>query len=127
MKSSNVPIAALAALAFWLGVVAHPETQGVAAVYVWPTPSEADLRLVRGALDMDVHADPDVAGPSSAQAPRGFDVLEVARRAKQLGMRGFVIKQHYDQSAALAYITRKEVPGLEVYGGVVQNLIIGGV
>jgi hypothetical protein len=126
MKSSTMPIAALAALALWLGVVAHPETQGVAAVDVWPTPSEADLGLVRGALDMDVHADPDIAEPQSAQAPRGFDVLEIARRAKELGMRGFVIKQHYDQSAALAYVARKEVPGLEVYGGVVQNLIIGG-
>jgi len=73
-----------------------------------------------------VHGDPDVAGPRSAQAPRGFDVLEIARRAKALGMRGFVLKQHYDQSAALAYIARQEVPGVEVYGGVVQNLIIGG-
>lgn len=75
---------------------------------------------------MDVHGDPDVAGPQSGQAPRGFDVLEIARRARDLGMRGFVLKQHYDQSAALAYVARKEVPNIEVYGGVVQNLIIGG-
>jgi Family of unknown function (DUF6282) len=126
MTSRTMSMAALAAFALSLTVVAHPETQGAGAGYVWPTPSEADLRLVRGALDLDVHADPDVAGPRSGQAPRGFDVLDIARRAKQLGMRGFAIKQHYDQSAALAYIARKEVPGLEVYGGVVQNLIVGG-
>src|SRR5579862_3917895 len=101
MKSPTTAMVALAALACWLGVVAHPESQGAADAYVWPTPSAADLRLVSGALDMDVHGDPDVAGARSAQAPRGFDVLEIARRARELGMRGFVLKQHYDQSAAL--------------------------
>jgi hypothetical protein len=100
------------------------EAQGES--YVWPMPSKADLLLVRGALDMDVHGDPDVAGPHSGQAPRGFDVLQIARRAKDLGMRGFVLKQHYDQSAGLAYIARQEVSNIEIYGGVVQNLIIGG-
>jgi hypothetical protein len=41
--------------------------QGAGAAYVGPTPSAADLGLVTGALDLDVHGDPDVAGPHSAQ------------------------------------------------------------
>lgn len=136
-KSSVLLLAALAALmvaAPFKGQVQQvagsslpsPAAAAQAEKYVWPTPTPADLLLVRGALDMDVHGDPDVSGPHSGQAPRGFDVLEIARRAKELEMRGFVLKQHYDQSAALAYIARAEVPGVEVYGGVVQNLIIGG-
>lgn len=97
------------------------------AKYVWPKPTAADLRLIKGALDIHVHLDPDSVGPHSTQAPRQLDVIDMAKRAKTLGMRGFVIKQHYDQTAQLAYVTRKEVPGIEVYGGVGQNLSLGGV
>jgi hypothetical protein len=97
------------------------------AGYVWPTPTADELRLVRGALDIHAHLDPDSFGPHSSQQPRQLDVIDMARRAKDVGMRGFVIKQHYDQSAQLAYITRKAVPGVEVYGGVGQNLASGGV
>jgi hypothetical protein len=95
--------------------------------YVWPTPTDADLRLVQGAIDIHTHLDPDSAGPHSAQQARSIDVIDAAKRAKAIGMRGFVIKQHYDQSAQLAYVVRKEVPGLEVFGLVGQNLAIGGV
>lgn len=93
----------------------------------WPKPTPAELRLVKGALDIHVHLDPDSFGPRSGQTARQLDVIDMAKRAKELGMRGFVIKQHYDQSAQLAYITRKEVPDIEVYGGVGQNLSMGGV
>ena len=34
-------------------------------------------------------------------------------------MRAIVIKNHYEPTASLAYIVRKEVPGIEVFGGVV--------
>ena len=97
------------------------------ANYVWPTPTDADLRLVRDALDIHTHLDHDSAGPHSSQQARSIDVIDAAKRAKALGMRGFVIKQHYDQSAQLAYVVRKEVPGVEVFGLVGQNLAIGGV
>src|SRR6185295_5271859 len=33
---------------------------------------------------------------------------------------------HYDPTASLAYIVRKEVPGVEVFGGVDLNLTVGG-
>ena len=123
---SGIAIAALAA--------AHPTGQqgrgargGAEASYIWPTPTDADLRLVRDALDIHTHLDPDSAGAHSSQQPRSIDVIDAAKRAKALGMRGFVIKQHYDQSAQLAYVVRKEVPGVEVFGLVGQNLAIGGV
>jgi hypothetical protein len=101
--------------------------RGGEAGYVWPTPTADDLRLVRGALDIHAHLDPDSFGPHSSQQARQLDVLDMATHAKELGMRGFVIKQHYDQSAQLAYIVRKAVQGIEVYGGVGQNSSIGGV
>lgn len=42
-------------------------------------------------------------------------------------MRGFVFKQHDDQTAGLVYLVRKAVPGIEVYGAMVLNKAMGGV
>ena len=56
---------------------------------------------LRGAIDIHSHVDPDGYGPG--RNGRGFDSLELARLAKEAGMRGFVIKMHYDQSADDAY------------------------
>ena len=47
--------------------------------------------------------------------------------AKARGMRGLVLKNHYEPTASLAYLVRKEVPGLEVFGGIDLNLTVGGV
>ena len=80
-----------------------------------------DAALV-GALDTHAHMAPDSPEPQV----RGIDVLEYAQKAKARGMRGFVIKQQYDQSAQLAYIARKIVPGLEVFGGIVMSRTVGG-
>jgi hypothetical protein len=41
-------------------------------------------------------------------------------------MRGIVLKNHYDPTGGLAYIVRKEVPGIEVFGGIDLNLTVGG-
>jgi len=41
-------------------------------------------------------------------------------------MRGLVLKNHYEPTASLAYIVRKEVPGIEVFGGIDLNLSVGG-
>lgn len=89
-------------------------------------PRQADLVFTKGAIDIHSHLDPDSFGPHSAQARRDLDVIDMGRRAKAAGMRGFVIKQHYDQTAQLAYIVRKEVPGVEVFGQLCMNLTVGG-
>ena len=46
--------------------------------------------------------------------------------ARAHGMRAIVLKNHYDPTAGLAYMVRKQVPGLEVFGGVDLNLPVGG-
>ena len=42
------------------------------------------------------------------------------------GMRAIVLKNHYDPTAGLAYMVRKQVTGIEVFGGVDLNLPVGG-
>src|SRR5439155_3121188 len=76
-------------------------------------------QLLRGTIDIHVHSDPD-------NVPRSIDGIDVAKLARTKGMRGLVLKNHYDPTAGLAYLARKEAPGLEVFGGIDLNLTVGG-
>ena len=76
-------------------------------------------RLLAGTIDIHVHSDPD-------NVPRSIDGIEVAKLALSKGMRGIVLKNHYDPTAGLAFLARKEAPGLEVFGGIDLNLTVGG-
>src|SRR5712671_6990394 len=78
----------------------------------------ANAQTLSGAIDMHAHADPD-------GTPRKIDAIDLARLAKQRGMRA--IKNHYEPTQSLAYIVRKEVPGIEVFGGISLDLTVGGV
>jgi hypothetical protein len=73
-----------------------------------------------GVIDFHVHSDPD-------SMPRSIDAVDLARLAKLRGMRGLVLKNHYESTAALAYIVRKAVPGIEILGGIDLNRSVGGV
>src|SRR5262249_54865693 len=46
---------------------------------------------------------------------------------KKEGMRGLVFKNHYESTAAVAYLVRKEVPGIEAFGGIDLNQTVGGI
>jgi len=77
-------------------------------------------QTLEGAIDMHAHAAPD-------GTPRKLDALELARMAKAAGMRAIVIKNHYEPTASLAFLVRKVVPGIEVFGGISLDLTVGGV
>src|SRR3989454_1739919 len=77
-------------------------------------------QTLQGVVDIHVHSDPD-------SVPRSIDALDIARLAKSRGMRGLLLKNHYEPTASLAYIVRKVVPGIELYGGIVLNRTVGGV
>src|ERR1017187_10860627 len=75
---------------------------------------------LNGLIDIHVHSGPD-------STPRSIDAIDLARLAKQRGMRGLVLKNHYESTAALAYVVREEVPGIEIFGGIDLNLTVGGI
>jgi len=81
-------------------------------------PSTARSALA-GAIDIHVHTEPD-------SRPRSVDGIEAAQQAKAHGMRALVLKNHYEYTSGLAYIVGKQVPGIEVFGGVDLNLTVGG-
>src|SRR5436305_6220104 len=75
---------------------------------------------LNGDIDIHVHADPD-------SVPRSIDAFDLARLAKERGMRALVLKNHYEPTASLAWSVRKFVPGIEVFGGIDLNRSVGGV
>ncbi len=92
-----------------------------AALAILTTPAFAqDTVSLKGAIDIHVHQDPD-------SAPRAIDADDVARQAKAAGMRAVVLKNHWEDTASLAYMVRKMVPGIEVYGGITQDMAVGGI
>jgi hypothetical protein len=93
-----------------------------ALVLVLTTAASAGLsaQQLKGVIDIHVHSDPD-------SVPRSIDAIDLARLAKSRGMRALVLKNHYEPTASLAYVVRKEVPGIEIFGGIDLNLTVGGV
>jgi hypothetical protein len=75
---------------------------------------------VRGVVDLHVHADPD-------SVPRSIDAIDIAKLAAARGMRALLLKNHYEPTASLAYLVRKEVKGIEVFGGIALNRTVGGI
>jgi hypothetical protein len=73
-----------------------------------------------GVIDIHAHCDPD-------STARSIDAIDLARLAHQRGMRGLVLKNHYEPTASLAYVVRKIVPGIEAFGGIDLNRSVGGV
>src|SRR5919204_5625521 len=75
---------------------------------------------LKGVVDLHVHADPD-------SMPRSIDAIDAARLAKERGLLAVLLKNHYEPTASLAYVVRKEIPGIEAFGGIVLNRAVGGV
>ncbi len=84
------------------------------------TAPAAGAQTLSGAIDMHAHGDPDGTA-------RKIDVIDLAKLAKAAGMRAIVLKNHYEPTASLAFVVRKEVPGIEVFGGISLDLTVGGV
>ena len=73
-----------------------------------------------GVIDLHAHCDPDTSA-------RSVDAIDLAKLARERGMRAIVLKSHQDPTAGLAYLVRKEVPGIEVFGGIALNRTVGGI
>jgi hypothetical protein len=93
----------------------------LAAAQPFGEPARAKVaRALRGSIDIHMHTDPDIA-------PRPVDAIEVVKLSKSYGLRAIVLKNHYEPTAAQAYLMRKIVPGIEVFGAITMDLTNGGV
>ena len=86
-----------------------------------PAAAQPDSELnLKGVIDIHVHQAPD-------SVPRAATADEIARMGKAMGMRGMVMKNHWEPTASLAFMVRRMVPGIEIFGGVTQDLAVGGI
>ena len=81
---------------------------------------EEVARALRGSIDIHMHTHPD-------SVERPVDAFEAARIARSYGLRAIVLKNHYEPTAAQAFLVRQMVPGIEIFGGITMDLTNGGV
>jgi Family of unknown function (DUF6282) len=84
--------------------------------YAPPPPA---VSPIRGLIDFHTHASPDVFG-------RSVDDDELASLAAARQMEAVVFKSHITLTADRAWLARKHVPGVKVFGGVTLNSAVGG-
>ena len=77
--------------------------------------------LLRGAIDIHVHA-----GPHLKSSPRRLDPFEAAEQARDAGMRAIVLMDVIETSTGTAWLVSRKVPGIEVFGGIILNTNYGG-
>ena len=82
---------------------------------------ELSQELLRGAIDIHVHA-----GPHLPSSPRRVDPFEAATQARDAGMRAIVYMDVFEMSNGTAWLVGRMVPGFKVFGGLILNTVYGG-
>ena len=107
-----LPMAATTALCTLVAMLGTPPSARAQSV------ADTDAtRLLSGAIDIHLHIDP---------RPYGADISTL-RLAKSRGVRGVVIKNHYEPTLDVSLLLRREIRGLEILGGIDLNHVVGGV
>jgi hypothetical protein len=75
--------------------------------------------LLQGAIDLHQHAAPSLF-------ERVTDDVGLALEARARGMRGVLLKAHEQDTTGRAALVRRQVPGIEAFGGIVLNHHTGG-
>jgi len=99
------------------GAPTAPSAPVAAKGYSPPPPA---VSPTRGLIDFHTHAAPDVMG-------RAVDDDTLASLAAFREMEAVVFKNHVTNTADRAWLVRKHVPGIKVFGGIVLNRAVGGV
>lgn len=78
-----------------------------------------DLELLQGAIDIHIHHAPDLYA-------RIQDPIDLATEAQAAGIRAICIKRHNFPTSGLAELTRRVVPGIDIFGSLACNRQVGG-
>jgi hypothetical protein len=82
---------------------------------------ELSRELLRGAIDIHVHA-----GPHIFSSPRRVDPFQAAVQARDAGMRAIVFMDVFEMSNGTAWLVNRVVPDFRTYGGIILNTVYGG-
>ncbi len=81
----------------------------------------ADYGFLQGAIDLHVHAVPDLY-------KRPYTELEIARAAEEAGYRAILFKSHFAINADRAFVINEVLGGkVKVFGGITLNHPVGGI
>ena len=83
------------------------------------SPPPPPVSPIKGLIDFHTHAAPDIFG-------RAIDDDELAALAASRQMEAIVFKNHVTHTADRAWLVRKHVPGIKVFGGITLNRAVGG-
>ena len=78
--------------------------------------------LIKGTIDMHYHGYPEITLGLKSRV----DDAEALEMARDLGMRGLVIKSQMWPSTGRVYHLRQRVPGVECFAGITLNSVVGG-
>jgi predicted peroxiredoxin len=78
-----------------------------------------DLELLRGAIDIHVHSYPDLF--------KRFSTEEIARNARDMGMRAIVFKHHHLPTVDRAYYVMQNIKGIDLFPSITLNYAVGGI
>jgi hypothetical protein len=112
LRRAALGVAGLSALA---GLPAGAAAQG--RTYPPPPPATSP---VDGLIDFHAHTAPDVFG-------RALTDNEAATLGRDRGMEAVVFKSHTALTADRAWLARRAVPGIKLFGGVALNGAAGGI
>jgi hypothetical protein len=82
---------------------------------------EQSEALLRGAIDIHVHA-----GPHIFSSPRRVDPFQAATQARDAGMRAIVFMDVFEMSNGTAWLVNRAVPDFTTFGGLILNTVYGG-
>jgi hypothetical protein len=83
------------------------------------SPPPPPISPIKGLIDFHTHAAPDIFG-------RAIDDDELAALAASRQMEAIVFKNHVTHTADRAWLVRKHVAGIKVFGGITLNRAVGG-
>lgn len=78
------------------------------------------IELLKDAYDLHIHCAPDVI-------PRLVTGYDMAKRARDCGMRGFAMKAHYGCTCQMAALVNELVPECHAVGSLTMNSATGGI
>jgi len=82
---------------------------------------EKTRELLKGAIDIHVHA-----GPHLKSSPRSADPVQAAIQARDAGMRAIVYMDVFEMTTGTAWIVSRVVSDFKVFGGIILNTVYGG-
>ncbi len=82
---------------------------------------ELSQELLKGAIDIHVHA-----GPHIFSSPRRVDPVQAAVQARDAGMRAIVFMDVFQLSNGTSWLVNRVVPDFKCYGGLILNTVYGG-